>query len=210
MLHNFEFLTFKLHQIPSFLCELKNTLFNFWPYIRIHLHLPFSKRICPEYHQSQKLAFIHNFFQQPGKHLLTFITLLSIISCACSNKHNVNIMLLLFVFWGFSYLRTFWASVEPACDLVGSALWNTLTFAGAIPNMFPVLWNNNKIADVLISTGNSQVLTLTLAHLKSVLLSIISELLRVIVFPAGSELLISPLTNFCLAAQGGQNFWSSH
>ena len=72
--------------------------------------------------------------------------------------------------------------------------------------MFPVLWNNNKIADVLISTGKSQVLTLTLAHLKPVLLSMISEPLRVIAFSAESELLVSPLTNFCLAAQGNQNF----
>ena len=80
------------------------------------------------------------------------------------------------------------------------------TFVGFVPNMFPVLWSNNRIADVLVSTGKSQVLTLTLAHLKPILLSIISELLRIIVFPAGSELLISPLTNFCLAAHGGQNF----
>ena len=79
-------------------------------------------------------------------------------------------------------------------------------FAGSVPNMFPVLWNNNRIADVLVSTGKSQVLTLTLAHLKPVLMSIISEPLRVIVFPAESELLSSPLTNFYFAAQGGQNF----
>ena len=81
-----------------------------------------------------------------------------------------------------------------------------MTFAEVIPNMFSVLWKNNKTADVLASTGRSQVLTLTLAHLKPVLLSIISELLKIIVSPAGSELLISPLTNFCLAAHGGQNF----
>ena len=81
-----------------------------------------------------------------------------------------------------------------------------LLFAGSVPNMFPVLWNNNKIADVLISTGKSQVLTLTLAHLKPVLLSMISEPLRVIAFSTESELLVSPLTNFCLAAQGNQNF----
>ena len=81
-----------------------------------------------------------------------------------------------------------------------------LLFAGSVPNMFPVLWSNNRIADVLISTGKSQVLTLTLAHLKPVLLSMISEPLRVIAFSAESELLVSPLTNFCLAAQGNQNF----
>ena len=79
-------------------------------------------------------------------------------------------------------------------------------FAGSVPNMFPVLWNNNKIVDVLISTGKSQVLTLTLAHLKPVLLSMISEPLRVIAFSVESELLVSPLTNFCLTAQGNQNF----
>ena len=51
----------------------------------------------------------------------------------------------------------------------------------------------------MASTGRSQVLTLTLAHLKPVLLSIISELLRIIVFPAGSELLIFPQIGFCFA-----------
>ena len=79
-------------------------------------------------------------------------------------------------------------------------------FFGSVPSMFPVLWSNNKIADVLISTGKSQMLTLTLAHLKPVLLSMTSEPLRVITFSAESELLVSPLTNFCLAAQGSQNF----
>ena len=82
----------------------------------------------------------------------------------------------------------------------------TFLFAGSVPNMFPILWSNNRIADVLISTGKSQVLNLTLAHLKPVLLSMISEPLRVIAFSAESELLVSPLTNFCLAAQGNQNF----
>ena len=80
------------------------------------------------------------------------------------------------------------------------------TFAGSVPNMFPVLWSNNRFADVLTSTGKSQVLTLTLAHLKPVLLSMISEPLRVVAFSAESELLVSPLTNFCLAAHGSQNF----
>ena len=84
------------------------------------------------------------------------------------------------------------------------------TFDGSVPNMFPVLWNNNRIADVLISTGKSQVLTLTLAHLKPVLLPMTSEPLRVIAFSAESELLGSPLTNFCLAAQGNQNLWFPH
>ena len=72
--------------------------------------------------------------------------------------------------------------------------------------MFSVLWSNNRIADVLISAGKSLVLNLTLAHLKPVLLPMTSEPLRVIAFSAESELLGSPLTNFCLAAQGNQNF----
>ena len=83
-------------------------------------------------------------------------------------------------------------------------------FAGSVPNMFSVLWSNNRIADVLISAGKSPVLTLTLAHLKPVLLSMTSEPLRVVAFSAESELLGSPLTNFCLAAQGNQNLWFPH
>ena len=72
--------------------------------------------------------------------------------------------------------------------------------------MFSVLGRNNQIADLLTSTAGNQVLTLTPALPGPVLLSMISELLKIAVFPAGSELLTSPLTNFCFAAHGSQNF----
>ena len=81
-----------------------------------------------------------------------------------------------------------------------------MTLAETVLGMPSVLWKNNKIADVLTSTGGNQALTLTPALLRPVLLSIISELLKIIVLPAGSELLTSPPTDFCFATHQGQKF----
>ena len=81
-----------------------------------------------------------------------------------------------------------------------------MTPAEAVLGMPSVLWKNNQIADVLTSTAGNQVLTLTPALPRPILLSMISEPLNFFVFLAGSELLASPLTNFCFAAHGSQNF----
>ena len=85
-----------------------------------------------------------------------------------------------------------WINVEPVCDLIGSAFWNTLTPAEIILGMPSVLWKNNQIADVLTSIEGDQVLTLAPALLEPVLLSVISELLKITVCPTGSE----PLTPY--------------
>ena len=89
-----------------------------------------------------------------------------------------------------------------------------------------VLWKNNQIADVLTSTKGDQFLTLTLELLGPVLSTVISELLKIIVCPAGSELLTPyiftnrflfysgpgselltfSLKGFCFAAHQGQKF----
>ena len=81
-----------------------------------------------------------------------------------------------------------------------------MTLAETILGMPSVLWKNNQTADVLTSTGGNQALTLTPALLRPILLSIILELLKIIVLPAGSELMTSPLTDFCFAVHGSQNF----
>ena len=81
-----------------------------------------------------------------------------------------------------------------------------MTLVETVLDMPSVLWKNNKIAFVLTSTGGNQALTLTPTFLRPVFPSIISELLKIIEFLAGSELLTSPLTNFFLAAHGSQNF----
>ena len=52
-----------------------------------------------------------------------------------------------------------------------------------------IFWKNNQIADVLTSTGGDQVLTLAPELLRPILSSVISELLKIIVCLAGSELL---------------------
>ena len=81
-----------------------------------------------------------------------------------------------------------------------------MTLAETVLGMPSVLWENNKIAGILTSTGGNQALTLTLALLRPVLLSIISELLKIIVFPAGSELLTFPLISFCFVGHQSQKF----
>ena len=64
-----------------------------------------------------------------------------------------------------------------------------MTLAETVLGMSSVLWRNNQIADVLTSTEGDQVLTLTPELLGPVLSSVISELLKITVCPAGSELL---------------------
>ena len=81
-----------------------------------------------------------------------------------------------------------------------------MTPAETALGMSSVLRRNNQIADVLTSTEGDQVLTLTPALLRPVLLSVISEFLKITVLPAGSELLTPPLTDFYFAAHWGQNF----
>ena len=81
-----------------------------------------------------------------------------------------------------------------------------MTPAESALGMFSISGKNNQIVDVLTSIAGNRVLTLTPALPRPVLLSIISELLKIIMFQAGSELLTSPLTNFCFTAHGSQNF----
>ena len=103
-----------------------------------------------------------------------------------------------------------------------------MTPAEIVLGMPSVLWKNSQIADVMTSTEGDQVLALAPALLEPVLLSVISELLKITVFPAGSELLTPyiftnkflfcsvpeselltytfSLTGCCSAVGQGQNF----
>ena len=79
-----------------------------------------------------------------------------------------------------------------------------MKLAEAVLCMPSILWKNNQIADVLTGTEGDQVPTLTPELLGPVLSLVISELLKITVCPAGSELLTPYISTngflFCSAS----------